>query len=371
MESLARFSKLFRPHPLKNSSFPAQQSSEDPANSPVIGSIEPITELGRPDEAGAGHPGPPPPGALIERSRLVRPKGDEPDSIPLNGVDDLNAYLARLNADLEIGEECVVRVETHHQIRQRINRGHSSLVSWTYLSALFVLKRVFPRWGPTRGLMHWLPGARNHVLSLTEVLGRLQFAGFKAVTYQIKDGWTEVRSRKVGNPLSAASPTFGLIVRLSRVGLHGRRISLYKLRSMHPYAEFVQELVYQNGGLSNGDKFSGDFRVTRWGRFLRRYWLDELPMVVNLVKGDLKLVGVRPLSDHKLGLYSPGIRELRLTVKPGLVPPYYVDLPTSLEEVEESERRYIESYKRAPFRTDVSYLSRAAWNILIGGARSA
>ena len=69
--------------------------------------------------------------------------------------------------------------------------------------------------------------------------------------------------------------------------------------------------------LNNPDLF-----ITRVGRFLRKTWLDELPMLINWMKGDLKLVGVRPLSSHYFSLYSEELRALRIRTKPGLIPAF-------------------------------------------------
>ena len=120
----------------------------------------------------------------------------------------------------------------------------------------------------------------------------------------------------------------------------------------------------------NGDKITDDFRVASWGKFLRKYWLDELPMLINLLKGDVKLIGIRPLSYAKFNLYPPDLQKLRISTRPGLIPPFYADLPRSFDELLESERNYLLAYKTKPFRTDFEYFLKCISNILFRGARS-
>jgi len=139
---------------------------------------------------------------------------------------------------------------------------------------------------------------------------------------------------------------------------------------MHPYAEYLQDYIYKINNLEKGGKFKNDFRVTTWGKVLRRLWIDEIPMLINLFKGQLKLVGVRPLSEHYLSLYSDELKEKRREVKPGLVPPYYADLPDTLEEIMDSEIKYIDAYKDHPINTDLKYFFKASTNILVNSARS-
>ena len=110
--------------------------------------------------------------------------------------------------------------------------------------------------------------------------------------------------------------------------------------------------------------------MTEWGRVMRRLWLDELPMLYNWVRGDLQLFGVRPLSPHYFSLYPKDLQELRTRVKPGLVPPFYADMPETFEEICESERRYIERFLKQPLRTQWVYFWKAFWNIVFKGARS-
>ena len=64
---------------------------------------------------------------------------------------------------------------------------------------------------------------------------------------------------------------------------------------MHPYSEYLQEYVYKKNNLQQGGKIKDDFRVSPEGRIFRKIWLDEIPMLYNVIKGDMKLVD-EPLS---------------------------------------------------------------------------
>jgi lipopolysaccharide/colanic/teichoic acid biosynthesis glycosyltransferase len=162
----------------------------------------------------------------------------------------------------------------------------------------------------------------------------------------------------------------GFLIRLPRVGRNGKTIMVYKFRTMHAYSEFLQDYVYEKHALKNGGKFNHDFRISTLGRIMRRLWLDELPMLLNLLRGEIKLVGVRPLSRHYFELYDEELRGLRIRYRPGLIPPYYADLPETLEEIMASERRYLELYRKAPLRTDLRYLGKALHNIVLKRVRS-
>jgi lipopolysaccharide/colanic/teichoic acid biosynthesis glycosyltransferase len=128
--------------------------------------------------------------------------------------------------------------------------------------------------------------------------------------------------------------------------------------------------VYEKNDLAEGGKMGDDFRVTTAGKFFRKFWIDELPMIINLFKGDLKIVGVRPLSQHFLSLYSQELKDLRLKHKPGLVPPFYADLPKTLDKIMDSEIRYLKAYEKNPLLTDIKYFIKSFYNILIKKARS-
>jgi hypothetical protein len=71
-----------------------------------------------------------------------------------------------------------------------------------------------------------------------------------------------------------------------------------------------------------------------------------------------------------LGVYPADLRRLRSRVKPGLIPPFYADMPETFEEICESERKYLEAYLEKPAGTQWVYFWKAFYNIIIKGARS-
>jgi lipopolysaccharide/colanic/teichoic acid biosynthesis glycosyltransferase len=161
------------------------------------------------------------------------------------------------------------------------------------------------------------------------------------------------------------------LIKLPRIGKNGKTIWVYKFRTMHPYSEYIQEYVYKKNKLKSGGKIDNDFRISTVGKFFRKYWLDELPMLINLLKGDMKLIGVRPLSKHYMSLYDDELKELRIKTKPGLLPPFYVDMPKTLEEIQASEKKYLYAYLKNPLKTDFNYFFKIIKNILFKGKRSA
>jgi lipopolysaccharide/colanic/teichoic acid biosynthesis glycosyltransferase len=98
------------------------------------------------------------------------------------------------------------------------------------------------------------------------------------------------------------------IYRQRRIGLHGEPFEMLKLRTMVSGAE------HQGAGLAVN---YGDPRITRVGHFLRRFSLDELPNLVNVLRGEMSLVGPRPTIQAQVDQYTP-LQRRRLEVKPGI-----------------------------------------------------
>ena len=114
------------------------------------------------------------------------------------------------------------------------------------------------------------------------------------------------------------SPGDGAISRQRRVGRDGKLFWLYKFRTMCPDAEEqLNELLSQNQMDGPVFKIKGDPRITRVGRFLRKTSLDELPQLLNVLQGDMSIVGPRPALPREVELYSDYQRQ-RLYVTPGL-----------------------------------------------------
>ena len=131
-----------------------------------------------------------------------------------------------------------------------------------------------------------------------------------------------------------------------RIGLRGRPFKVYKFRTMQHDAEAqLDQLIDVNALDEPAFKLVDDPRVTRFGRILRRWSLDELPQFFNVLKGDMSLIGPRPEETRIVARYNDWQRR-RLAVKPGLSGPMQVngrgDLP--LNERVKLEIEYIENY---------------------------
>ena len=114
------------------------------------------------------------------------------------------------------------------------------------------------------------------------------------------------------------SPGAGPIFMQTRVGRDGREFKLFKFRTMVPNAEQkLKELLKFNEMSGPAFKMKNDPRITRAGKFLRRSGIDELPQLVNILKGDMSIVGPRPPLPREVKKYNEYQRQ-RLYVTPGL-----------------------------------------------------
>jgi exopolysaccharide biosynthesis polyprenyl glycosylphosphotransferase len=147
------------------------------------------------------------------------------------------------------------------------------------------------------------------------------------------------------------------IFRQERVGKNGRPFVLYKFRTMHTDAEArMAELRDLNDTDGELFKMRQDPRVTPVGRWLRRFSLDEIPQLVNVVKGDMSLVGPRPPLAREVAGYPADMRR-RLVVKPGLTGLWQVSGRSDLswEESIRLDLTYVENWSLA---MDVAILAR-------------
>jgi len=289
----------------------------------------------------------------------------------INDIRHLNQFFESVNLKLPQEGRFICCAETSAMRRRRIMNKFPPFFNRVAYTGDYIIKRVLPKFRLTSGLYFFLTRGQNRVLTHPEILGRLYACGFEVPEEALVNGLYFFVCRRIKEPAFDPHPTYGPFISLRRVGKGGKMIKVYKLRTMYPYAEYLQDYVHQKNNLENGGKFKNDFRIARSRSFLRRWWLDELPMLINLLRGDLKLVGVRPISQQYYELYSKELQEKRIRYRPGLIPPYYADLPETLEEIQESEMRYLESYEKRPFHTQWRYFWKAFINIVFRKARSA
>jgi lipopolysaccharide/colanic/teichoic acid biosynthesis glycosyltransferase len=142
--------------------------------------------------------------------------------------------------------------------------------------------------------------------------------------------------------------------RQERVGRHGRVFRIHKLRTMRVDA------VVQGPAITRHE----DPRVTRAGRWLRRYRIDELPQLIDVLRGDMSLVGPRPEVPRFVALYPPELRARVLKARPGITDPAaleFVDESELLAGSNDPERTYVEAILPRKLMRQAEYVERATW----------
>lgn len=140
-----------------------------------------------------------------------------------------------------------------------------------------------------------------------------------------------------------------VLFRQRRVGRYGRLFDCYKFRSMAADAEVRKDdLQHLNEASGSAFKIKDDPRITGVGRFLRRSSLDEFPQLLNVLRGEMSIVGPRPQIPSEVAGYSPADAR-RLLVKPGLTCLWQVSGRSHLDFSEwmELDRRYVEAASAA------------------------
>ena len=138
---------------------------------------------------------------------------------------------------------------------------------------------------------------------------------------------------------------------------------------MYPYSEFLQKKVFEQNELTSTGKFAADFRITEFGKIYRKYWIDEIPQLLDWFRGTIKLVGIRAMSQHFFSLYPQEYQEMYFKVKPGIISPIFDEKTDGFKDIVRIEQAYLESFLKNPVKTDIKYfyitISR-----MFGGVRS-
>ena len=156
--------------------------------------------------------------------------------------------------------------------------------------------------------------------------------------------------------LDSQGPVF---FRQDRVGRHGKVFRIHKFRTMRFGAEKAGPLITR----------AGDSRVTRVGKTLRKYKLDELPQLIDVVRGEMSLVGARPEVPAYVRYYPPQTKALLLALSPGITDPaaiIYKREEELLAAADDPEREYVEKILPQKLRYYEEYAKhRSMWSDVV------
>ncbi|PWB68401.1 MAG: hypothetical protein C3F14_00065 [Deltaproteobacteria bacterium] len=290
--------------------------------------------------------------------------------VRLNDVRRLNRFFLSCTERIPMGGYFVGRYVPHENV---INRLKDRYTGWLYRPVFilhFIWHRAFPKIPWLNALYFAITKGKNRILSKVEIWGRLSYCGMRVIAESPGKVDAYLLAQRVASPVRNKKPSYYPIVALEKVGLDGGIVRTHKIRTMFPYSEFLQKRIFEDNGLAPTGKFANDFRLTEYGRFLRKYWLDELPQVFDWLRGDVKLVGMRATSRHFLSLYPRELYDLYVQIKPGLIPPIFDETTNGLESIAAMELAYLRRYCDQPLRTDVRYLVQTFTDIVFRGVRS-
>ncbi len=159
------------------------------------------------------------------------------------------------------------------------------------------------------------------------------------------------------------SPGASPIYVQKRVGKNGKEFRFYKFRSMVPNADaMLDSLLDKNEMEGPAFKIKEDPRITRFGRIIRRACIDELPQLINIIKGDMSFVGPRPPLPREVEMYNE-YQKQRLSVIPGLTCYWQVQPErnsVSFDDWMECDMRYI---KERSLKTDIKIMLKTVGTV--------
>jgi lipopolysaccharide/colanic/teichoic acid biosynthesis glycosyltransferase len=284
----------------------------------------------------------------------------------LNDLQDINSELEKIYSGLNNGGYLLVPYTELGTFEN--NYLYSGLKPFQFFRKIhyYLYHRAMPKIPYINLLYKAISGGKNKVISKAEAWGRLCYSGFDVDEELLTGNITLIKARKTFTRSENPNPSFSPVITLNRVSLGGHIIKIHKVRSMYPYSEFLQKKVFEMSNLSSTGKFNNDFRITVFGKLFRKYWIDELPQLADWLSGEIKLVGIRAMSQHYFSLYTKEYQELYFKVKPGIFSPIFDEKTASFEDIQRIEQEYLESYIKQPLMTDVRYFFKTISHILKG-----
>ena len=291
----------------------------------------------------------------------------------INDQQQINKYFIKVNEKLQLNGIYIGLFEPIKARYSRYLKKYPYFIAMFFYAFDFIWKRAFPKLPFLQKIYFLLTNGKNRAISKAEGLGRLYYCGFKVIAIKQLDNMLYFIAKKVKEPEKDDNPSYGPIFKMKRIGKDGKKIFVYKFRTMHPYSEYLHGFILRYYGFTKIGKPANDFRVTSWGKLMRKLWLDELPQLINVLKGEMKLVGVRPVSERHFQEFPPEHQKQRVKNKPGCIPPYVSLLMQGVKNGNEtkSEIIYLNAKEKHPFFTDIEYFFKAVYNILTNKIRSA
>lgn len=290
----------------------------------------------------------------------------------MNDARYINKTLEEINSKIQKNDIFIGFFETFTSRRLRKKVYQIPIIKYLFLLYEFLFLRAIPKLKFIKKIYFLLSKGQDRLLSKAEMLGRLVSCGFEIIDSRKINGLNYFIVKKIKEPLFDLKPSYGPVFGMNRIGKNGKIIRVFKFRTMHPYSEYLHDYVLKLNGYAQTGKPASDFRLTPWGKFMRKFWLDELPQIYNILKGEMKLVGVRPVSQRYFQDIPSDLRALRLKHKPGCIPPYVaLNRNGDVESVQQAELDYLNQKNKHPYTTDTRYFFRALYNIIIRRKRSA
>jgi lipopolysaccharide/colanic/teichoic acid biosynthesis glycosyltransferase len=282
----------------------------------------------------------------------------------------INIHLNNVNKELENSEITYFLglVETLDDWKKKKTILKKPIIGKIARLFFFVFYRILPK-------LKWYQfltfNKSKRLLSKAEVLGRFVYNGFEICDFfPINSNYHVYILKRKGEPMKQ-STSEGVLLKINRIGKNGKIFKVYKLRTMHPYSEYLHEYMINTHGFNEKGKIKNDFRAAKWAKVFRKYWLDEIPQLLNVLKFEMKLVGIRPVSESYYNSLPKEIQEKRIQHKPGCIPPYVAhDFGTTKESVLQAELVYMEEKSKNPYTTDLKYFFVSIFKIVFKGKRS-
>jgi len=287
-------------------------------------------------------------------------------NVPLNNVRRINKTLKNLYHMISDGGYIVFAYKDIEILESDIQAQSPKMIVPVRMMAYYIFKRACPKIPFLNKFYFAVTKGKNRVLSKAEVWGRYSYCGFDVLKEIQENGMSYAITQKRKTISDNPNPSYYPLIRLNRVSLRGRIVKIHKIRSMYPFSEFIQKNVFEMSGLTTTGKFFNDFRITKIGKIYRKYWIDELPQLLDWFRGEIKLVGIRAMSQHYFSLYSEEYRQLYFQVKPGLLSPIFDEELDSFEMIQKIEQEYLEKYLKHPLLTDIKYFWLTLINIFKG-----